>query len=158
MAQILTWRKKVLSFLYRCGRSVRRKVASLLHLNRLFFHVAFLSNSILCLATPPLRVGWWSQIPYGSNQSSFCQVSVYVREEVICTVWQYDSSLKSFYSSSSSCNEKRSLASVICQTGRAENEAYFLTAVVTSFCVINELVIQAPKTLTFLLQQQLFIM
>lgn len=52
----------------------------------------------------------------------------------------------------------RSLASVICQTGRAKNEAYFLTVVVTIFCVINELVIQAPKTLTFLQQQQLFIM
>lgn len=53
--------------------------------------------------------------------------------------------------------EMRSLESVICQTGRAKNEAYFLTVVVTIFCVINELVIQAPKALTFLLQQQLFI-
>lgn len=52
----------------------------------------------------------------------------------------------------------RSLESIVCQTARAKNEAYFITVVVTIFCVINELVIQAPKALTFLLQQQLFIM
>lgn len=32
----------------RCGRNVQRKVASLLYLNRLFFHIVFLTNSILC--------------------------------------------------------------------------------------------------------------
>jgi len=61
------------------------------------------------------QAGWWSQIPYGSNQTSLCQVSVYVREEVVYTVRQYDNSLKFFDNSPSSCNEKRSLASVICR-------------------------------------------